>query len=423
MHPTTWKLTASTAALLTAMSPAASAVGSSPAHRSPGSGAVAAPHALTWGPPQVVTSGRIGSPEVVVDDTGATTVVYQNDHNRVFAVQATRRGHWRTPVKLGVGRDAHIAVDAVGDATAVWTGKGFRVMAAYRPAGGSWTRARFLSPPTPGSEDVIIGAFDTDVAVNRDGDTVVAWDVWSFDDPDIAERVRARYRAAGHRWGRARTLDGATGGAGVPVVAIKPNGDAAVLYQEHGTVTAQTKAAGHGWAPPIVLAPGGYEKALDVGAGRWQAAYIDPSGLELTRQSGAGWGAPTPVANASSLAGMTAASSGDAVVAWEDAGSLWSRRVLADGTLRPAVQHADAGVDTETTSLAGNDHGQTLLAWDRSEPPRGLYASYRSDGNAWSVPLRVVRGTPTTAVYAGGDAILVWITDDGRMLARRLNTH
>src|SRR5882672_233793 len=86
------------------------------------------------------------SPRIAVDGHGNVTVVWERygGTNRLL-VQAVYRpagGDWGAPVDIGEVKtmsapEPWVAVDAAGDATAVWKNVDV-IESAYRPAGGSW---------------------------------------------------------------------------------------------------------------------------------------------------------------------------------------------------------------------------------------------------------------------------------------------
>ena len=398
--------------------------GSTPAVEAQG-GLDPRPAAPVWGPTVKIARGSIESAEIAVDERNVATVVFARFSGGVFAVRKRPGAAWQAPVKLGRGRRPHLVVDGAGNATTVWTGVDLRVQSASRPAKGRWHAARFLSPPTPGSEHVIVGAFDTDLAVNRAGDTVVAWDVWSMDDEGMAERVRARYRPAGHRWLRPVTLDGSTAHPAHPVVAVRPGGQALALYRTGRTLVAQDRLLGTGWSPQRLIDPtfDGAPVTVGVGTGSETAAWGHEEVDVSWRSRTGNWSPPLPVFGPGSvLAGMHVSADGNAIIAAVDADGVWSRRALTDGSLRRATLISPEGGYADATSMAGNARGDALLSWyqyDRRHPR--TFAAYRPRGADWTADLEVVGGAPASAVLADGDALLVWARQDGDLFARRLS--
>ena len=105
-----------------------------------------------WQPPVVISGADGGGgPVVAVDPGGDATAVWLDDVGRVYASVRPAGGGWSAPVDLAdeeqdpsTQPDPHVAVDANGDAVAVW---GYdddgheSVLTAMRPAGGAWEPA------------------------------------------------------------------------------------------------------------------------------------------------------------------------------------------------------------------------------------------------------------------------------------------
>jgi hypothetical protein len=123
--------------------------------------ALAAPAsaAPVWTAPQAVSGPTVSGedPAVASSPNGAAVVVWEQDTSsgqRIVAAVRGTGGTWGAPRALSPVRDfgasdQQVAMDARGDAVAVWLDGG-RTMASQRPAGGSWSSAIRLSAPGVG---------------------------------------------------------------------------------------------------------------------------------------------------------------------------------------------------------------------------------------------------------------------------------
>ena len=144
------------------------------------------------------------------------------------------RAHWRG-VRHGITKSA-VAL-AVGGA--VLAGSASTALAAWSPAVTLGSGA-YSSYPAP------------KVAGNAAGLAAVVWA-----DSGL---VRADLRTAAGKWGAKSTLSAASESGSVPVVAVKPNGDAVAVWasaRAQDTVVEAARYVGGAWTAPAVLTPAG----------------------------------------------------------------------------------------------------------------------------------------------------------------------
>jgi hypothetical protein len=118
--------------------------------------------------------------------------------------------------------EPRIAVDAAGNAVAVWTrfdGSNQRVQTASRPAGGSFGAVQTLS-------DAGVEAYTPDVAIDATGDAVAVW----VRDFGSKGRIQAATRPPGGSFGGLVTLSYAGLAAFEPAVSAEANGNAAAVW-------------------------------------------------------------------------------------------------------------------------------------------------------------------------------------------------
>jgi hypothetical protein len=399
--------------------------------------AVSAPSA--WSAPELIPAHEVGTgpPQLPAFDANGDAVIVWGEStfsiNQVitlaYPVRSAVRpadGHWQPADTLSqLGLAPEVAVDARGDAIAVWqTFSG--VQAAIRPAGSSWLASQTVATPggeepqvasDPGGDAVVVSprqapgqsagiqavlrpaggtffpaqtisgrenAFHPRIAMNTRGDTLVAWEV----DASYGCVVRAALRRAGGRWSAPRTVsDGHGSCGGTHRVAIDERGDAIVVWLSHrGPTTfleAATKAASGSWTPrhviaraPIIEAP--VQVGMDA-RGDTLALWSEPALVggrrtiwALRRPAGRGWEAARTIPHANGGPPSLAIDArGDALVAWQDrrgieadalpAGGHW-RRTYTVSKHEPTVPGAG-----EDPLAALDGRGDGLVAWQNHE--------------------------------------------------------
>jgi hypothetical protein len=394
---------------------------------------VAAPvsAAAVWTTPQAVsgvtTSGD--QPVVASSPTGEAVAVWQQvtaSGERIMAAVRSPGGVWAAEHPLSrVGSlvfDQQVAMDAHGDAVAVWLDSG-RVMTTRRPAGGSWSTAVRLSAPGG-------GAHFPQVAMSPQGATLVVWERVMA----LHERIQAIGRPAGGHWSAVRTLSGTFGDANYPQVALDAHGRAVVGWERdwadggRSAAFVTERSARGVWATPRMVSPTGHQGlrtavAMNPRGDAVVAWWGRQSGIwsvqAVVRRVGGRW---SPVANAShgvrasGLAGVVLDGAGNATVAW----SRWDgtdHRVMA--TRRPTGGHWGAAV---TLSPAGEDTtwvdvataaGATSVTWENSS----IEGARRPAGGAWGPVIPLSHGAEghhqQVALDAGGHTVVVWKGFDG----------
>jgi hypothetical protein len=133
---------------------------------------------------------------------------------------------------------ADVAVTPQGETVVAWQeatgGGGRQLMWAAKPAGGSLSGATPLGPPDTG--------YSVDVAADSVGNTYVLYDAGS------GQRT-LEVRPSGGSFGSAETID--TEGQ-VPVLAVAPDGDVAVVWWTD-TIKARIRPAGGSFGPVVTL--------------------------------------------------------------------------------------------------------------------------------------------------------------------------
>jgi hypothetical protein len=406
-------------------------------------------------------------PQIAIDPTGRTTVVWDAPYGHHHVVQVATRPaggpRFDAPVNLSVDAretfDPRVVVDRAGDATLVWiasTGRGRPVVQAVtRRAGGS----TFASPVTLSDPAYAANAaFKSDalsVASNANGDMVVAWQAHRVHGDPYSHVVQAATRTAGGSFSAPVTLSDPAHDAQDPVAAIDAHGDATVAWDNdtHADapfVQVATRQAGGRFTGPVTLSGTGDDAfsptvAMD-GAGNAVAVWHVLRAIEhptdpdentrfvlqaATRPAGGTFGSPVTISNA-------ALNSEDPELAFDPAGNLtvvWAEGTLSRGTAVQAVTLPAGRTtftrpvtlphqirDAEDPHVVFDRRGNALVVWladDGIEIPKAALRAARS--SHFSAPFRLARPLESAmenaairvAIDAAGRATVVWDALDG----------
>jgi DNA-binding beta-propeller fold protein YncE len=317
------------------------------------------PTGSTWSAPVPLSdpSPHVALPEVAIDPAGKAVAVWQRFDGAHFVIEAATRpagGGWSGPTRLSRPSrgsfEPQIAIDAAGEAVAVWRrakSTDAVIEAADLPAGGGWSRPTLLSRPSWGS-------FEPQIAIDAAGDAVA---VWTRSSRNYHESVEASTRPLGGGWSRPTRLSPPVHGVlkhlSEPQVAVDPAGDAVAVWTRsslnHESVEAATRPAGGGWSRPTRLShPRGRPEdaepqiAIDP-AGEAVAVWARSNGEDFrqrieaaTLPAGGGWSRPTLLSDPSDWdfePQIDIDPAGEAVAVWR---SSDSSRWLIESATRPA---------------------------------------------------------------------------------------
>jgi len=340
---------------------------------------------------------------------------------------------WSAPVAISepgaIVYDSHLAVDAAGDAAAIWMrgngGGGYVAQVATRVAGGAWSAPTTLS-------GLGVPVAETAIAIDAKGDAVAVWEQYVG-----KEQVEVKTHAAGAPgWSGATTLSNPLREADGAQVAIDPQGQAIVAWSGddaagHEIVQASAEQGfGNGWGAPISLsAPGGDAEEVKLGmdaAGDAFAVWRRPGSSnvqieESQRPAGGSWGSPSvlspPGVNAIQPE-LAVDAEGDAAVIWDHfastniaqvttrrAGGLWSTPHDLTGEAEN-VFGQQVGLDAQ---------GDVTAIWFETAPGQDTVRSATETAGTgiWSAatdlgPPELSEPDPSLAVDPAGDAVVTW---------------
>jgi hypothetical protein len=282
---------------------------------------------------------------VIVSSQGNATAAWQlyGSGENDIVKSAVRRadGSWSTSHRVSDIYASQIAVDPVGNMTAVWEapeGHSFVVQSATRPAGGSWSAPVDLSKEGAGSPQV---------AVDPEGEATAVW---------LLEReggnrsvVQSATRPAGGSWSAPVDLSPVKQDAWSPQVALDPQGGATAIWEEEtrGAIQSATRLAGGSWSPSVKLSAAGEvgfapQVAMDSQGNAtavWEGRRNGSRGSLIqsaTRPAGGSWSAPINL----STPGGKAREAQIAVGPQGDTTAIWARSngrdLVVQGAMRPA---------------------------------------------------------------------------------------
>jgi hypothetical protein len=402
----------------------------------------AANGSATWQPPTTLFAASpadapvaVGGPDVAFDDRGNATAVWelssptQNEWAAMEAEWSAQRG-WTRPQTLSgadvVDRPPQIAVDARGDALAVWLatkGQRTHVRAAYRPAGEPWRPARTVSR---GGEDAAypVGTLDSR------GRALVAWSAFKG-AASVGLEVAARSRLRG--WGRPSIL---SRDATVFNLAMSARGHAIAVwsagYGEGGLWADARTPAGH-WSRPKEISSSGtglYYMPLVVNSrGSAVVAWV-PGDEKLTVAIGSTsgrFGQPEAIGRDPYWGfALALAPTGEAVATWAEPGCCLFAKTRRPGARTFASEqvlslgHSNVLVG----SIATDARGDALALWTRAGDTDGrLYVhaarrpaggTFEDEGDLADVGPDSYKhsacGSPSAlATRPDGDAVAVWL--------------
>jgi hypothetical protein len=407
-------------------------------HASP---AVASPAWLA--PTNLSAPGRDATePQLAVDAGGGTVAVWARSDGSHTIIQASSRppgGAWAPPVDLSqAGRDAtepQLAVDAAGDAVAVWArsnGAHTVIQAAARPAGGGWTSARDLS-------DSERNATEPQVAVDSGGRAIAVWS--RFDGSDDIVQTAQLPPAAGSAWSEPVDLSAAGEDADEPQLAVDAAGDAIAVWSRlEGTDTiaqAAFRPAGAGWEAPddlseaggdatepqVAIDPGGAAVAVwsraASGLDTVQAAEMAAGGdwLEAVDLTGPGDDATEP---------QVSSAAGRLLAVWTLRGpgpysTIQSAEKTGGGPWQQAQDLTQAGLTQTVVSpqVALDPNGNGAAVWARSgASPTVIEGRTKPSGGPWMdlVELSELGSSatePQVTLGATGDGASIWSRENG----------
>jgi hypothetical protein len=360
---------------------------------------------IGWGTPTIVENDDTGDafgPQIAVDATGnATAVWYQNDGalDHAWGNRYVVGVGWGTPAlieteNLGNVKETQVANDGNGNAMAVWTqNDGIRdnIWANRYIVGFGWGTASLIET------DNLAGAGDPQVGMDAAGnalaiwqqDTGAIWNVWSnrFD--------------IGSGWGTPELIENDNSGDALrPQIAGEESGDALATWQQDDgsdtNIWASRYDVGSGWGTPVLLENENTGNAIDPkpaldGKGNAVVVFGIWSGSEWNIWSNqfnsmTGWGTAT-------------------IIETENAGNAFRPEVSMDASGNAiSVWYQDDG-------LRFNIWANRYIMPDDVAPTIDLTSP--SNGLTTDVPTATVSGTTEPGVHLTVNGVVANVESDG----------
>lgn len=196
----------------------------------------------SWGTAVLIennSAGNAGAPQIAIDASGNAIAIFSQADGAQFNVYVNRytaaSNTWGTPspenAAGGFAFNPQISIDASGNAMAVWQqtdGTTFNIWAKrYTVASGSWGTATLIETSNAGN------ASRPQIAVDASGNALAVWTQYDGTRDNIYAN---RYTAATTTWGTAAVIETGAANADRPQIAIDASGNAlAVWTQTDGT--------------------------------------------------------------------------------------------------------------------------------------------------------------------------------------------
>lgn len=373
-------------------------------------------------------------PHVAANTHGDVIAIWTRTVDGIERVEARFKpaGHsWGTPTLVSpAGSGAHTAdvyLDAAGNATVTWvradSALNNRVQTRRRSANGTWSAVKTLSAAGQGANDAVL-------AGDPKGDVIVAWDRYDGSDT-LAQAVR---RPAGGSWSAVKTVSPAGRSVTEPNVAMGPGGGAAVVWILNGVLTSPVqiarRPAGGPWSAPQTLTPVDelvYEPDVAIdGDGVittiWRGYDGDDVRIEARRRTSQGWGSPAFISpdgfETDIRPHVVADKPGNVFVTWGqlEAGGPWIQVVRRPpgGGWGSAMPVSTQGLYSQEPRIAVNLSGDAGLTWMTAGTSDGpVQARRRLAGGSWT-PAKTLNaagtygGLPDVAVAGDGTIWVIW---------------
>jgi hypothetical protein len=410
----------------------------------------AAPKA--WQTAQLLELGAADAiaPQIAVDANGNAMAVWMQLESEAvfrFNIWAARYvlGSGWGPAELietgtGSASDPQVAVDASGNAIAVWEqtlGTGEEDVLANRYVVGSgWGQAQPISNLAEVGE-----SNEIQIAMDGAGNAMVVWRQTGSQAENFVQNLWFNRFSVSSGWGLADLVERVPGNVDSPQIASTPTGTAMAVWLQTGeagtdNVFSSRYNPSTGWSAPELLEQDNTGDAFDPqialhadghAMAVWKQVNAGQGNIWANRYTPAsGWGAPELIEtdpNRAFTPQIAMDAAGNVVAVWEQdqAKDIFDTNIWAnhfDGTRWGTAQK----LETDDISSAGGPQvavdasGNALAVWAQatSSVPESIWAARYVPGAGWSPPELLEANSsggsrdPQIAINASGIALAVW---------------
>lgn len=214
------------------------------------------PLSSVWSPPADLSlpGEEVSNPQIVVDTKGNATAVWYKSNKQDSTIQSSKKPFgeaWQAPVDVSqvssTDHSPQVVVDPNNNITIVWwkykKTKGI-IQSSTMPFGGTWTVPDTLSRPVRDAENL-------QIAIDADGNATAVWT--EFNGKKWI--VRSSAKPFGGTW--QEVPDTLTFGGDNPQIAIDAHGNITAVWQKyettHNSIQSSTKPLGGIWGAPDTL--------------------------------------------------------------------------------------------------------------------------------------------------------------------------
>ncbi|WP_158590361.1 Ig-like domain-containing protein [Noviherbaspirillum cavernae] len=357
-----------------------------------------------WGTAQLIETdaGLASEPAIAFDAKGNALAVWrQHDgaQNSIWSNRYTAGSGWDTAQLIetnnaGLATSPQIAVDANGNALAVWIQRDatrYDVWSNRYTTGSGWGTAQLIESDNAGSADF------PQIAVDANGNAMAVW----RQSDGVRTNIWSNRYTAGTGWGTAQLIEtDDTGDTLLPKIAIDANGNALAIWSQfdgtRNNIWSNRYTAGTGWGTAQLIetndiAGADAPQIVFDAKGNALAVWVQSDGVRNNIWSnrytaGSGWGAAqlieTDNAGSVSLPRIAIDADGNALAVWPQSdgvrNNIWSNRytVGAGWSTAQLIETDNAG-DAAFPAIAIDASGSALVVWQHSDGARNNIWSSR----------------------------------------------
>ena len=372
--------------------------------------------------------------------------VVAKDNNGAFTFGPVWRfetSHWGTAQLIeindvGTAWFPQVAINSSGNGVAVWyQGDGTRdnIWSNSYELGTGWGTAQLIETDNTGS------ALYPQVAIDSGGNAIAVW--YQYDGTRF--NIWSNRYVAGTGWGIAQLIESDnTGNAHTPQVAIDSSGNAIAVWLHYDglryNVCSNRYEVGTGWGTAQLIendnAGRAYNPQVAINSsGNAVAVWYQSDGsrdniCSNSYELGTGWGTAqlieTDDAGNAFAPQVAIDSSGNAIAVWYQYDAvrhnIWSNRYVSGtgwGATAQLIETNNAE-DARSPQVAIDSSGNAIAVWVQDDGSRdNIWSNKYVEGTGWGTAQLIETDNtgradnPQIAIDSNGNAIAVWVQSDG----------